>query len=161
MHVGLHTVLVSCALAACSTAGQAPTGSARNQEADRAALANLRARYAAAFNAADAPAVATVYATDAVLMPPGEPALSGRAAVENWFRTGFDQYTMKADLASDEFVFLGSDWALDRGKYLLTLTRKSGGASTTTEYKYLTLLHREPDGWKAKRDIYNGNQPGT
>jgi ketosteroid isomerase-like protein len=66
---------------------------------------------------------------------------------------------MKATLTSQEFTFIGSDWVYDRGTYAITATPKARGYPMTQEYKYLTLLHREPDGWKAKRDIYNSSKP--
>ena len=133
-----------------------PTGST---EKDRIALDKLRAAFAAAFNANDPNGVANIYSTDAVLLPAGEPTVTGRAAIQQYFKDGFNQLTMKATLTSEEFTFMGADWAFDRGTYAMIISPKTGGNPTTQEYRYLTLLHREPDGWKAKRDIYNRSKP--
>ena len=128
--------------------------------AERTALNQLRDDFATAFNAGDAARVASIYAGDAVLMPPNEPAVAGREAIQAWFKAGFDQYDMKATLSSQEFAVLGPEWAFDRGAYTMTLVPRAGGKAIEASYKYLTLLHKEAAGWKAKRDIYNSNAPG-
>ena len=160
MRLPIFFGLLICALAACSSRTQGPSPPVSNEDADRAALSTLRADYTAAFNTGDAVGVANIYATDATLMPPGEPAVAGRAAIQEYFKSGFAQYTMKASLESQEFNLVGADWAFDRGTYTLTIKPKAGGDAITQENKYITLLHREADGWKAKRDIYNSNKPG-
>ncbi len=153
--------LLLWALAACSSQSQAPATSPNDRQADRAALNQLRAEAAAALSSGNAQAVGNFYAVDATVMPPGEPAVDGRAAIQAYFKAIFDQFTVKATLTSQEFTFVGPDWAFDRGVYTMTTTPKAGGNSTSEENKYITLLHREPDGWKAKRDIYNSNKPGS
>ena len=146
-------------LPACSSSPRRladPTGSA---EKDRVALDKLRSDFAVAFNAKDPAGVANLYSADAVLMPSGESAVEGRAAIQQYFKAGFDQFTIKASLTSQEFAFMGADWGYDRGKYVWIVTPKAGGNPTTVEYNYLTLVHREPDGWKVKRDIYTSTKP--
>ena len=152
----LICILFTLTLAGCSS----KTGT-QSVDVERNSLENLRDEYVAAFNAADANRVASIYAIDATVMPPGEPSLNGRAAIREWFKAGFDQFTMKASLSSQEFVLMGTEWAFDRGTYKLTLTPKTGGNSVQQEYKYVTLLHKESDGWKAKRDIYNNSKPAS
>src|SRR5215467_12411939 len=146
-------------LTACSSSPRGPVDATGSAEKDRVALDKLRADFAAAFNANDPAGVANIYSADAVVMPEGAPAVAGRAAIQQYFKDGFALLAMKATLNSQEFTFMGSDWAYDRGTYTITITPKAGANSTTQEYKYLTLLHREPDGWKAKRDIYNSTKP--
>lgn len=152
----LICVLFVVTLASCSSHTPPPPGQVA---LERKALDRLRDEYVAAFNAADADRVAGIYAADATVMPPNEPPLNGRTAIRDWFKAGFDQFTMKASLSSQEFALMGTEWAFDRGTYTLTLTPKAGGNSMQEEYKYLTLLHKERDGWKAKRDIYNSSKP--
>jgi len=146
-------------LTTCSSSPRGPIDPAGSAEKDRVALDKLRTDFAAAFNAKDPAGVANLYSSDAVLMPEGEPTVEGRAAIQQYFKAGFDQFTVKASLTSQEFTFMGADWAYDRGKYVWIVTPKAGGNPTTVEYNYLTPLHREPDGWKAKRDIYNSSKP--
>src|SRR4029077_13301548 len=125
---------------------------------DRVSMDRLRDDYVSAFNAGDANRVSNIYASDAIIMPANEPIVNGRAAIREWFRKAFEQYSMKVSLSSAELVILGKEWAFDRGTYKMTITPKTGGAPAEEEYKYLTLLHKESDGWKAKRDIYNNSK---
>src|SRR5437016_1813562 len=53
------------------------------------ALDKLAVEFQAAFNARDAAKIASMYTSDAVLMPPGEPMVKGRAEIEAHYRTGF------------------------------------------------------------------------
>ena len=145
-------------LTASSSNPRGPVDPTRSAEKDRIALDKLRADFATAFNAKDPAGVANLYSADAVLMPSGESAVEGRAAIQQYFKAGFDQFTIKASLISQEFVFMGADWGYDRGKYVWTVTPKQGGNPTTVEYNYLTLVHRELDGWKVKRDIYTSSK---
>ncbi len=144
--------------AGCSS-HQQPAASASDTEKDRLALAKLHADFVAAYSANDAAAIANLYSADAVLTPEGDPTSVGRAAIQQYFKSGFEQVTMKATLTSQEFSFMGADWAYERGTYAITTTPKTGGNPSTQEYRYLTLVHREPDGWKVKRDTYNVGKP--
>lgn len=150
---------IALLLTACSSSPRISVDAAGNMERDRVALDKLRADFASAFNATDPVAVANLYSMDAVLMPEGEPTAVGRAAIQQYFQDGFNQFTIKATLTSQEFSFMGTDWAFDRGTYSLTITPKTGGNPTSQQYRYITLLHRESDGWKTKRDIYNSSKP--
>ena len=62
-------------------------------------------------------------------MPAGEPVVEGRAAIQQYFKAGFDQFTIKASLTSQEFAFIGADWGYDRGKYVWIVTPKAGRKS--------------------------------
>jgi len=150
---------IALALTACSSGLPGQVDPKGGTEKDRVALDKLRADFAVAFNAKDPAGVANLYSADAVLMPSGESAVEGRAAIQQYFKAGFDQFTIKASLTSQEFAFMGADWGYDRGKYVWIITPKAGGSPTTVEYNYLTLVHREPDGWKVKRDIYTSPKP--
>src|SRR5262249_53038321 len=159
---GVMRLAICClafALAACSSSSRGPVDPTSGVGKDRVALDKLRSDFAAAFNANDPVAVANIYSTDAVLMPEGGPTVAGRAAIQQYFKDGFALFEMKATLNSQEFAFVGSDWAYDRGTYAITATAKAGGSPARQEYNYLTLLHREPEGWKAKRDIYSSSKP--
>ena len=121
MRLLIACILLVSILAGCSSQQRSSATAPSNVEAERAALDRLRDDYVAAFNASDAERVANIYALDAIVMPPNEPPLNGRAAIRDWFKGGFDQFTMKAALTSQEFRFMGAEWAFDRGTYTLTL----------------------------------------
>src|SRR6266536_3090828 len=53
--------------------------------ADEAAIRAESTDWVKAYNGGDAKAVAALYAEDALLLPPGAPGVSGRAAIQAFF----------------------------------------------------------------------------
>ncbi len=49
-------------------------------------LDEIAIHMARAFNTKDATGLSSLYDSTAILMPPGESAVQGRAAIEEWFR---------------------------------------------------------------------------
>jgi ketosteroid isomerase-like protein len=78
-------VLAAPALLAQSTTPQPP---ASNQTMD-AAIKAVADRYVKASLAGDAKAIAELYTEDAVEMPPNEPAIKGRAAIQQYYEKQF------------------------------------------------------------------------
>lgn len=117
----------------------------------------ISAQRAKAFNAEDAKAIARHFAPDAVLMPPGQPADTGRAAVESYYRDIFEAYEVSLSSRYEE-VRVEGDLAYGRGIATVTLTPEDGGETTTSTSKYLNILERRADsGWTTTHDIWNAN----
>src|SRR5262249_7906911 len=76
----LSAALLTCFLVACAPTSQ-NTGSTSSD--DPAPLNNVRNEFMSAFNMGDAAKVASLYATDAVIMPTHQPVITGRDAIEN------------------------------------------------------------------------------
>src|SRR5205085_4254722 len=64
------------------TAGCAPSQAPANSDADRAKLEADALSWFNYFDKADADGMANLYAEDALLLPPGAPAVAGRAAIK-------------------------------------------------------------------------------
>ena len=152
----LLTVLLMSVLVACAPASQ-NTGS--TSSGDPAVVNNVRNEFISAFNMGDAAKVASVYATDAVIMPTHQPMITGRDAIENYNKTFFETFTATINISPVETKVFG-DRALDRGTYTMQLTPKAGGSPVMDEGKYLVLLQRQADGsWKLTHDIDNTSMP--
>jgi uncharacterized protein (TIGR02246 family) len=150
------TVLLACFVVSC-----APSSEKTASDDDTAAANKVRDEFTAAFNAGDAAKVASLYASDAVLMPPHEPVITGHDAIEKHNKELFDMFTATIKISSGESKVFG-DRALDRGTYTIELTPKTGGSSMMDEGKYLVLLQRQSDGsWKITHDIDNTNVPAA
>lgn len=104
-------------------------------------LAGVRTAWVAAYNAGDAEALAAHFADEALLLPPGEPALAGRLAVERYLRqmlageAGTLDVVMhdvreSGGLAVDRAAYAvrGEDGAVRRGKYVMVWQRNAAGA---------------------------------
>ena len=154
-----HLVLV-CLLALPVACGKEPTGPSAQERAraDTGGIDTLREQFMNLFKAGDATALARLYTENAVLMPPGEPAVTGRKAIELKLQTTFDRFTAVLSATFDEIEIAG-DWAFERGSYTLTLTPKVEGEPLQEVGKYLLILRRNSNGsWKLARDIWNSDQ---
>jgi len=157
------TALVAFALivVACASVTEQPQPAAEppSQAEDVAAIKAMPAKYEAAYNASDAAALAELHTEEAIRMPPNEPALVGKEAIQSWYQTRFDQFTPQVTVSHEE-VEVAGDWAFARGSYTSTQTPKAGGEPVEDSGKFLTISKRQPDGsWKIYRTIYNSDNP--
>jgi uncharacterized protein (TIGR02246 family) len=117
------------------------------------ALKEMAADWAAAFNAKDAAKIASFYTDDAVVMPPNQPMVKGRANIEAHFKGEIQQGATNFQLKPVESAISGSQ-AFEVGTSTMTLP---GGL--TDRGKYLVVLKRVGNDWKIAYDIYNSDAP--
>jgi uncharacterized protein (TIGR02246 family) len=91
-------------------------------------------------------------ADDAVMLPPGEPAIVGKGAIRDWytvFYANFSNDMTHESLEVDAF----RDIIVARGNATGALTPKAGGEPMPFDNKYLFILKRQEDGklqvWRA------------
>ena len=149
----LSTVLV---LASCSPAGDAKPApvSASVEE-----LGQMNRDFAAALNAKDAALAASYYTEAAVVIPPGEAMVQGRAAIEAYWKAAIEQggvrdasvQTIKAESSGDVGYEIGT----------FTLTVNGPDGTPVQEHgRYIELLKRGADGkWYSTAGIWNSAPP--
>jgi uncharacterized protein (TIGR02246 family) len=120
------------------------------------ALAKRSNEMATAFNARDAAKVGALYTEDAVLMPPNTPMVKGRAAIEAWFKGGFDDGFSNLRLAPFRTDVSG-DLAYVAGTY--TISGKSSTGSFEDRGKYVEVWKRSGGQWRIATDIFNSDLP--
>ena len=111
-----------------STMGtKSATASAGLSAEDEAAIRAVDAQWGRASSAGDANALASLYASDATVLPPMEPMRQGEAAKKYWidFTNGFSGPTELTPTA----VGGGGDLAYSVGMYRETLTPRKAGAN--------------------------------
>jgi uncharacterized protein (TIGR02246 family) len=113
----------------------------------------LAPQWAAAFNAKDAAKIASLYAADAVVMPPNQPTVKGRANIEAHWKGEIQQGGTNMQLNPVESSISGS-LAFEAGTSTVILP---GGQ--TERGKYLAILKRVGNEWKIAYDIYNTDGP--
>ena len=114
-----------------------------------------RPAWEAAFNAKDAAKIAVLYAEDAVVMPPNQPMVKGRANIEAHWKGEIQQGGTNFQLNPVESAISGSQ-AFEVGTMTMTLP---GGQ--TDRGKYVAILKRVGNDWKIAYDIYNGDAPSA
>lgn len=127
-------------------------------------LASLEEEFQKAFNNKNAAKVASFYAEDGVLMPPGGALVRGRADIEVAFQKAFDANVGLLNLAPIESQTTGSH-GFTAGTYTLSvgnpgamMTLGVGGGSKVSKHKFLTIYKRVGGDWKIAYDMQNADQ---
>jgi uncharacterized protein (TIGR02246 family) len=127
---------------------------------DEAAIRALDAEWARAVSAGDGAALTALYTSDATLLPPGEPVVTGQG-VKKYNDDMTNSFSGPTELTTTAVGGRG-DLAYSIGTYRATLTPKKAGARPlpTEEGKYLEVLEKQADGsWKIVYDMWSPNAP--
>ena len=123
---------------------------------DRKAIARRTSELLAAVNGSNVDGVMAVWDDDGVMMPPGSPAVRGRAALDAYFRRLFAGGRFEFVFTSSE-IDVNGDIALERLAYTATAW-PAGGAAAQSSGKGLHVYRRGPDGTsKLTHDIWNSD----
>ncbi|HEY7634434.1 MAG TPA: SgcJ/EcaC family oxidoreductase [Gemmatimonadales bacterium] len=149
MTASFTSALVLSAVASVLTGCSHGAGSTMEPSARQAIQAAV-GRYVRASNLGDVETLTSLYADDAVLLPPDHAPVEGRKAIEEFWRQGTDQglkvTTLRLEVAGDVGYLIG--------QYNLPATAKEEADSG----KYVMCLKRQRDGaWKLTADIWNSS----
>lgn len=145
---GAMVIAAGASLAAAQMGGDAKAG-----------VAKVRDGYTKAVNAGDAKAVAALYAPDGVEMPPNQPSVKGRAAVEAYHQK-LNAMMGAQIMVSGTDTIVSGDTAVDIGTYSQTLTPKAAGAKPFKDTgKYIVVLKQSGGSWMVTHAIYNSDLP--
>ena len=130
-------------------------------EADVEALKNMTDEWVVLFNAGDFEKLMTFYyAENAVGMDANQPIIVGREAILADYKKTREMYDSHVDSSIVEDVRVSGDIAIVRGNDTGTITLKGGGEPTKSDYKWVDIFERQPDGtWKCIIGIGNSNLP--
>jgi len=148
------SLVVVLTLSACSASQDSMQGGI---SASMVELGQMNRDFAAALNAKDAQAAAALYTEDAVLIPPGEPLVRGRAAIEEYWRGAIESGGVR-DVSVETMDALSSgSLGYETGSFVLTANGPDGEA-LTDKGRYIEILRREPDGrWLSTHGIWNAS----
>lgn len=156
VHQILGSLLLATMVAGCGAEASVAGAAAPLSSADEDAIRQSAADFVTAALANDANALANLYAEDAVLMFPNEPAVMGLDAIRN--RLGADTY--RAMTLTVTAIEGRSDLAYSRGTYTITFQPGSEGDFIDDTGKWLVVQRKQADGsWLNIADIYNSDQP--
>jgi len=139
------------ALSVACTAVPKPVDTGADEQAIREAVTAWNG-YIASQNDS---AITALYASDAVIMPPNAPAVRGEAGIQQFWAS---LWPIKAELViTPTEVMVHGDLAIEEGTW--TLNIPGPDTPIRDNGKYIVVWHRQVDGWKAIRDIYNSDNP--
>jgi ketosteroid isomerase-like protein len=150
-------VLAACVSQDASPAPEAAADAVVNNSAAVAAVTAVREAETASINGGTGDI--SYLADDAVMMPPGEPALSGSAAIREWIDAFMGQFAINAEYTETD-ISVSGDWAVERYSAVLTLTPTAGGDAMSETIKGIHVYRRGADGsWKMVYDVWNSDAP--
>jgi len=118
----------------------------------------MNTAFAKANAAGDVDGVVNLFSDDAVLSPPGTPALRGGLAIRDYWSQEIPAAAaagVTLAFATDSDVSVVGDLGWESGS--VTISDKSG--TVMDRAKYLTIFRRGADGgWLMLRDIYNSDR---
>jgi uncharacterized protein (TIGR02246 family) len=140
--------------------GQAIANSqGRSTSSTEAAIKQVADAYVKAVLAGDAKTVAALYTDDAVEMPPNEPSLKGRAAIEQYYTKLFSGPAKVGQLTLTHLEARAiGDAGYDVGTYQQSMNPPGQTTATTDTGRYVIILKRSQGAWKVAYAIYNSDQ---
>src|SRR5688500_8895535 len=114
----------------------------RSTEAGRIAIERLSAELLAAVNASDVDRVLAVWADNGVLMPPHQPSIQGRAALEHYFRNLFFRRRFRFTFTSSS-IQREVNAAFERVTYAVSVWPVGGGPEAEDVGKGLHVYRRQ------------------
>jgi ketosteroid isomerase-like protein len=100
---------------------------------------------------------AALFLDDAVVNPPNEPAVKGRAAIRAWLEKFPPITEFKLN---NEKVAGREDLAYVLGTYTMTIVPPGAPGPVKDSGKFVTVLRRQPDGrWLAAVDMFSSDLP--
>jgi len=132
-----------------------------DEKADKAAIATITEQEMAAFSSGDINALENLASDDIKIMPPNEPAVTGKEALRTWAENLYSMVNIQGEYTSSDLTLAG-DWAFERLTFNLTMTPVNGGESIQETGKGIHIYKRQADGsWKIAQDIWNTDNPAA
>ena len=129
-------------------------GAAPAMAQDKATIQSLSNKFAQAFNAGDAAAVAALYTEDAVILPPGGEMMKGKSAIQVFWKGAAEQLD-DGKLTTVDVKPLGSEAAREIGTFSF---RTKGSQPQEITGKYVVVWEKVGGDWKLATDIWNTNK---
>lgn len=161
----INKLIVAAALLAVTFTiafSQSGKQQSKANQADVEAINKLREQEITAFSAADVSTLLNIVTNDVVIMPPNEPAFTGKDALRSWAENIYKQFTVrgKHTASTPSNIVLAGDWAFERLAFTLTMTPLAGGKPIQEVGKGIHIYRRQSDGsWKIAQDIWNTDNP--
>ncbi len=97
-----------------------------------------------------------IYTSDARILPPGAPLISGRERIKEFWSGLVQSVNAKSAVLSSIEVMLAGDGAVEIGRATLSV-HPEGQAESIMEVKYVVYWRQEEGRWKWHIDIWNQN----
>ena len=148
------------ALAACQKAETPEQAGARRRAASDSAMTAITAmaaNFSRHFSAGHADSLAEIYAADASLMPPNQPAVHGRDSIRAAMAAFFAEAPGASLIVRPQYANATETGAFEVGRWTMTFPAASGVRPDSG--KYIATWVRRNGQWKMVNDIWNSDLP--
>jgi ketosteroid isomerase-like protein len=97
-----------------------------------------------------------IYTSEARILPPGAPMISGREQIQKFWSDFIQSTNAKSAVLSSVDVMPAGDGLVEIGRATLTI-QPEGQAAAQVEVKYVVFWRQENGQWKWHVDIWNQN----
>ena len=97
-----------------------------------------------------------IYTSDARILPPGAPLVSGRPAIKDFWSSQIQAVNAKSAVLTSVDVMQSGDGIVEIGRTRLSM-EPEGQTATWMEVKYVVYWRQEDARWKWHVDIWNPN----
>ena len=150
----MKSVLVAVAFTIALLPGLLHAESKGGVEEAKKGIEEGNAKLVAALAKGDAAAMASLYTSDAIVLPPDQPIVKGSKEVLDMWKGSIEQGAKSATLKSENVEREG-DLAVETGVFTFTIAPKDK-PEVVAKGKYVVVWKHQKDGsWKLHRDIWN------
>ena len=104
--------------------------------------------------------IVSLFADDAVVMPPNDTTLFGKDEVRSWWEEYFQVFRVTSSVETARDVTVIGDQAFERTAFSVTIVPKQRGARIKDDIQSLIVWKRVTDGtWKISHQIWNSTKP--
>jgi uncharacterized protein (TIGR02246 family) len=155
MRIRLSLLVLAALLAGCSNASQ-PSSPEADVQSETAKLRQADAAWLAAVKARDVERTASFWADDARIYPPGQPVVTGRAAIRKYVADSFATPGFAITWKLEELqVSAAGGMAYMLASNHVSL-RGPDGKPIELDGRAVAIWRKQPDGsWKCVVDIWN------
>jgi ketosteroid isomerase-like protein len=108
----------------------------------------------------DVSPIVSMFAEDAVVMPPNDTSVYGRDEIRSWWEEYFTFFRVTSSIETECDVTLVDDQAFVRTAFSVTIVPKQQGPRILDDIRSLTVWKQDPDGvWKITHWIWNSTKP--
>ena len=144
----------------CAPEAEPPMDAGPDIEADIQAQKDIVEEFDAALNGGDLERFLSLYAEDAVRLPPDAEPVVGKEALKTAIQQWFDEYDAEVhNVVVDARV--SGDFGFARGTWVASLTPEGGGETMQQGGAWVSIRERQTDGsWKTICEIWNYRDVG-
>ena len=117
-------------------------------------------RLADAWMAADPETVVSLFCKDAVMMPPNDTTLFGRAEIREWYQEYFENFKITGFAVTEREVLPFDSWAILRSAYSIAITPLKEGDRIRDDGRWFAVWKHDEDGvWRMSQAMFNSTRP--